>query len=99
MQEITVTWDSFHLNYRCGLVALEMAAQRFNPALIPTQIFEAAKLRRYTRSGEMFSAANMAELAGSLLECHARLINTTEELNALMELFSCVLEGGLALVP
>lgn len=83
----------------CGLVALEMAAQHVCPKVIPTtaDIYEAAKLLKYTLQGEMFSAENIAHLARQLLKCEATVIS--DGLTGKQEIVKALLMGTPVLVP
>lgn len=49
---------------QCGIVALSMADQQVSVE----QVQEVARVRGYTKQGEMFSVDNMAELGRSVLD-------------------------------
>uniref|UniRef100_A0A3Q2NZV6 Actin maturation protease n=1 Tax=Fundulus heteroclitus TaxID=8078 RepID=A0A3Q2NZV6_FUNHE len=62
---------------QCGLVALWMAAHLRRPQLTVDMetVVQTAVRRGYTAQGEMFSAHNMALLAGELCACKAELLS------------------------
>ena len=76
-----------------------MAAQKLNPSLIPESILEEAKRKYYTKSGEMFSATDMANLAISCLQCKATTMSTEDEQRTLHAISSAILDGNFVLVP
>lgn len=76
-----------------------MAAQRFSPGLSSEVILEEARKNGYTKSGEMFSAAQMAELATRVLHCNATVITTEDNENTIREIVSSIIDGNLVLIP
>lgn len=58
----------------CGIVALAMASQFFHNVSVD-DILDLAKHSNFTKEGEMFSAFNMANLAATLLDCDAFVID------------------------
>ncbi|GFS32342.1 UPF0692 protein C19orf54 homolog [Trichonephila inaurata madagascariensis] len=64
----------------CGIVALSMASQFFpNKHKTAEEILATAKLLEFTKSGEMFSAFNMATLASSVIGCEASVISNLSQ--------------------
>ncbi|GFT01052.1 UPF0692 protein C19orf54 homolog [Trichonephila clavipes] len=70
----------------CGIVALSMASQFFpNKHKTAEEILAAAKLFEFSKSGEMFSAFNMATLASSVIGCEALVTsNLSQNLCAIL---------------
>ncbi|GIY39188.1 UPF0692 protein C19orf54 homolog [Caerostris extrusa] len=79
----------------CGIVALSMASQFFNKIVSPSEILIAAKALNFTKSGEMFSAYNMAKLASSLISCEASVINNLSP----YEILNHIADGWPVLIP
>ncbi|GIY32216.1 UPF0692 protein C19orf54 homolog [Caerostris darwini] len=79
----------------CGIVALSMASQFFNRIVSPSEILIAAKALNFTKSGEMFSAYNMAKLASSLISCEASVINNLSP----YEILNHIADGWPVLIP
>ncbi|GFT11263.1 UPF0692 protein C19orf54 homolog [Nephila pilipes] len=64
----------------CGIVALSMASQFFSDKYKTSEeILASAKLAKFTKRGEMFSAFNMATLSSSLIDCEASVINNLSQ--------------------
>uniref|UniRef100_A0A8C8RFE9 Actin maturation protease n=1 Tax=Pelusios castaneus TaxID=367368 RepID=A0A8C8RFE9_9SAUR len=62
---------------QCGLVALWMAGSLLNlsQSISLERIMQVALERGYTAQGEMFSAADMAQLATEVFQCQAELLS------------------------
>ena len=80
---------------QCGLVAICMASQVLCSSTLPiSQVDSAAKQLGYTKQGEMFSAANMCELAISVLGCKGKVFTPSKD-----DIVQELLEGRLLLLP
>lgn len=91
----------FSSECRCGLVALTMAAEILGHQLSTTSLLKAAKSRKYSNHGEMFSVENMAALANSGLEKAASIRATVQPSSILCskdELLN-FMANGVILVP
>ena len=78
-----------------------MAAETYSPNLDLDAMFETAKTYEMTKSGEMFSATCMRDLAQEMLNCNAETVNT-ESFNAdgtRSKLISALMNGEQILVP
>nr|XP_015914982.2 UPF0692 protein C19orf54 homolog [Parasteatoda tepidariorum] len=80
----------------CGIVALSMASQFFNN-IDTSDILACAKKFNFSRSGEVFSAYNMSELASLLLDCDAFVINDLK--NNVHMILSHICKGLPVLMP
>lgn len=64
-------------DFRCGLVALWMAAHLLHPpeTLVLETLVQTAKHNAYTEQGEMFSASDMAKLAEEVCGCRVQRLS------------------------
>ena len=80
----------------CGIVALSMASQLIIN-MLPDDILSSAKHLNFTREGEMFSAYNMAELARTLLNCDAIVIDNLYDHKE--DVLNAICDGCPLLIP
>lgn len=86
----------------CGLAALCMAGQlvkleKCPPYLSLRNILEIAQIRGYSSQGEMFSAANMCQLAQDMLNCPVQLVQ--DGFKPRKDIILHLLKGHPILVP
>ncbi|ESO86175.1 hypothetical protein LOTGIDRAFT_235539 [Lottia gigantea] len=82
---------------QCGMVALAMAAQLMNkPEVSAEKIFITAKMKNFTKQGEIFSAEYISRLAHQVLNCHSEVV---EMVNGKKGILQQLLRGSVLLVP
>lgn len=82
----------------CGLVAISMASQLlYDKIAQPDTLLTRAKEQCYSKQGEMFSAANLLDLATSELKCKGSLLNSREI--EVVDILSAITEKKALLVP
>ena len=82
--------------YRCGLVALCMAAQSLGVSVTTESLFTAAIDRGMTKRGEMFSAPALANLAENF---HLQASVIDWGLSNVHQILELLMDGKLLLVP
>ena len=82
----------------CGLVALSIASQLLDGSIaLPDQLLSFAREQGYSKQGEMFSAANLLQIAQYKLNCTGELLKTDSmDCNILL---NAITERGAVLVP
>lgn len=82
----------------CGLVALSVASQLLDGSIaLPDQLLAFGREQGYTKQGEMFSAANLLQIAQQKLNCTGELLRTDSiDCHILLKVIT---EGGAVLVP
>jgi hypothetical protein len=87
-------------NFRCGLVALNMALSVFlqHPVAVD-ELLEEARGRKYTNHGEMFCANNLRQLALNYLSEEKIEIITSKDLKSQDFVARAIASGNLMLVP